>query len=73
MKFIQRELIARFELLILSYLALLDFHKLLHEGNSIRDNTVVTFIHFGKKKILLECALVFFNFTFLATFYFLSR
>ena len=50
MKFIQRELIARFELLILSYLALLDFHKLLHEGNSIRDNTVVTFIHFGKKK-----------------------
>ena len=43
-KFIQRAFIAWFELLILIYSALLDFHRVLHEGNSIKDNKVMTFI-----------------------------
>ena len=37
MKFTQRAIIASFEILILRYSALLEFHRVLNKGNSIRD------------------------------------
>ena len=43
---IQRAFIPHFDLLILRHSALLEFYRVLHKGNSIMDNKVVTLLPF---------------------------
>ena len=55
-KHTKRAFIAHFELLILRDSALLDFHRVLHRGNSIRDYKVFTLI--TKNKLYLAVILL---------------